>query len=96
MTRDILPTKLFQYLACGKPLLATKLPGTEAFLESEEQGVVYASGETFVRRLRELVSDPARCRELGRRGEEAMKERYGWRKIAGEIASSLEQLVQKA
>ena len=96
VTRDILPTKLFQYLACGKPLLATKLPGTEAFLEGEEQGVVYASGETFVRRLRELVSDPARCRELGRRGEEAMKERYGWRKIAGEIASSLEQLVQKA
>src|SRR5262249_42506970 len=55
ITKDILPTKLFQYMACAKPVMATKLPGTLPFLSGEEQGVVYADLESFVDRLGDLL-----------------------------------------
>src|SRR5262249_10835071 len=48
ITRDILPTKLFQYLACGKPVVATELPGTLPFLSGEDHGMVYCPLDRFV------------------------------------------------
>src|SRR4030095_2608705 len=47
VTRDILPTKLFQYLACGKPVIATELPGTLPFLSGEEHGIIHCSLDVF-------------------------------------------------
>ena len=82
ITRDILPTKLFQYLSCAKPLLATELPGTLHFLSGEAQGVVYASLPDFVSCLSELLEDPARCESLGNLGRETVKSQYDWRRIA--------------
>src|SRR5207247_11395214 len=45
ITRDILPNKIFQYLAIGKPFVATRLPGTERFLSGEEDAGLYTSSE---------------------------------------------------
>ncbi|MHB8104335.1 MAG: glycosyltransferase, partial [Dehalococcoidales bacterium] len=47
-TRDIFPSKIVQYLACGKAVVATRLPGMAAVISGEEQGVVYGDGVTDV------------------------------------------------
>jgi glycosyltransferase involved in cell wall biosynthesis len=39
-TRDIMPGKILQYLACGKPVIATPLPGMKAVISDEERGVM--------------------------------------------------------
>ena len=57
ITRDILPTKLFQYLACSKPVVATSLPGTIPFLAGEEHGMVYCSLDGFVDRMADLLDE---------------------------------------
>src|SRR5262249_35700198 len=56
-TRDILPTKIFQYLASGRPVLATELPGMLPFLAGEQHGVVYSTLENFVEGLAGLHDD---------------------------------------
>ncbi len=81
ITRNILPTKLFQYLACSKPVLATPLPGTLAFLQGEQHGIVYAPAERFVDELRALLSDQARMKRIGENGPAAVRP-YEWRQIA--------------
>ena len=91
ITEKILPTKLFQYLGCGKPVVATKLPGTMPFLSGEEDGVVYARTEDTVNTLIELLSDRDRRIRLGERGV-ATARRYDWRQIALEMASWLKEL----
>ncbi len=91
ITRDILPTKLFQYLSCAKPVLATELPGTLPFLSGEEQGVVYAPLPDFVEHLSKLLDEPARCEELGRRGRETVESQYDWRRIAESLASWIQE-----
>ena len=93
ITRDILPTKLFQYLSCAKLVLATELPGTLPFLSGEEQGVVYAPLPDFVGHLSELLDEPARREGLGRRGREAVESHYDWRRIAESMASWIQEFV---
>lgn len=91
ITEKILPTKLFQYLACGKPVVATKLPGTVPFLAGEEDGVVYTNTGDTVATLVNLLSDRAACAELGERAARAGR-RYDWTVIARQMASLLEEL----
>ena len=82
ITRDILPTKLFQYLACNKPVVATSLPGTIPFLSGEEHGMVYSSQESFVDALADLLDDPVRRETLGRKGVAVTTANYDWKRIA--------------
>jgi glycosyltransferase involved in cell wall biosynthesis len=82
ITRDILPTKLFQYLACSKPVLATPLPGTMPFLSGEEHGIVYCSQDSFVDHVADLVSDPHRRELLGGKGVAVTTASYDWKRIA--------------
>ena len=91
VTRDIMPTKLAQYLACGKPLVATELPGTLPFLPGESHGVVYTELDNFVDRLADLIDDPARCSELGRIARATAERDFDWEPIAGSLLSWMEE-----
>ena len=91
ITKDILPTKLFQYMTCEKPVLATELPGTLTFLPGEEQGLVYTTLGSFNTSLAKLLSEPERCKELGLRAKRAAKA-YEWRQIAETLAGWLAEV----
>ena len=88
ITQNILPTKLFQYMTCKKPVVATPLPGTQTFLSGEEQGVFYTSLEDFNTSLIGLLSDAEQRKILGERGYEAARF-YDWHSIAKTMASWL-------
>jgi len=87
ITRNILPTKLFQYLACGRPVVATKLPGTVPFLSGEEHGIVYCSLARFVDCIGDLLDQSERREDLGVRGVEVTRANYEWRRIAETMVS---------
>ena len=87
VTKDILPTKLFQYLACGKPVIATELPGTTPFLSGEGHGLVTARLDSFVDSMSRLLADPDRIARLGRNGASVTGERYAWQEIARRLVS---------
>lgn len=82
ITRDILPTKLFQYLACGKPVLMTELPGTLPFLKGSGDGVVYSSLDGFVEAASNLLADRDRLTQLGSSALQVARRDYDWQSIA--------------
>ena len=92
ITKNILPTKLFQYMTCEKPVLATSLPGTRTFLAGENEGVVYSTLEQFDELLGGLLLDHDRRAQLGQRGSAAAR-RYDWRAIAQTMADWLGEAV---
>jgi len=79
--RDIVPIKLYEYLACGKPVVATRLPGViEEF--GENNGIVFVERpEDVLERVLAICDDKKLYRSLS---QDALRfsEPLDWDKIA--------------
>lgn len=63
ITRDIIPIKLLQYLACGKATVATPIPDVVAHFPQQQSGILYQSIDqprAFAELLGELLADDRR------------------------------------
>lgn len=68
-TRDIFSAKIVQYLACGKPVVSTRLPGIERALNSAQTGVIYCDTTSEVLSTALKVAEDERwSAELSSRG----------------------------
>jgi glycosyltransferase involved in cell wall biosynthesis len=63
------PTKIVEYMAMGKPVVANDHPEMRLVLRESGAGLcVPYEEESFADAIVELLQDPARAREMGRRG----------------------------
>lgn len=79
VSQNSLPLKLFEYMACEKPVISTNVKGiTENFGDS----VLYASNyEDYLERIRELLRDPDLKISLGIKGRNMVLNDFDWSKI---------------
>ena len=81
-TRYVVPMKLYDYLAAGKPVVANRLPGLVAEF-SEEDGVLLASGPRQVLEgALALAQDRPRARALGAAARRRMEANGDWEAVA--------------
>jgi glycosyltransferase involved in cell wall biosynthesis len=77
---NALPTKLFEYMAAGLPIVSSDLPNAVSL--AEDTGAVLLcrpeEPETFVAAIEKLFDDRENAYQLGQRGQEAFRERYCW------------------
>ncbi len=94
-TRDIFPGKIVQYLACGKPVIATALSGMKAVIAGEGQGVVYVPSvyEMNDEITRLLESDDYRV-QLGQAGLRYVTSMHSYTKISKEFEDILEKAIE--
>lgn len=87
---DIVPIKMYEYLASGCPVVATRLPGIEKEF-GEGNGVVYTDGpEHAFERIRRLVeSEGLAAHEAAAR---AFVENYDWQVLVDRFESELESI----
>jgi glycosyltransferase involved in cell wall biosynthesis len=69
--------------AAGRPVAVTPEVGLAATVRETGAGIV-ADGD-LGGALRDLLADPARLDAMGRRGAEAVRERFGWAPVAREM-----------
>ena len=97
ITRNIFPGKVPQYLACGKPLLATPLQGVRGVLAGEGQGVVYRElGPAYLDELAALLKDPARCERLGQLAFQYVQQNHRWDRVIDRLEEIFRQVQPKA
>lgn len=83
ISRYALPLKMFEYMACEKPVISTELPGVKAAAGNK---VMYASNEKeWKENIMKLYKDEESRQEMGRTGREFVEENYNWEKIVGKI-----------
>lgn len=90
--RKASPIKVFEYLACGKPVVASDADEIGDFVRSCSGGIVVPPDDeaALVDALQQLLHDPVRARAMGDRGREAVLRTASWRATAQRVAAVLQ------
>ena len=95
VTNRILPTKILEYFACGKPVLSTPLSGTKELLPDESFGILYSTSKDFTKILSTLLSDKDRLKQLGKQAYEYVQKSHNWDILSEQLIEKFELLVKK-
>jgi glycosyltransferase involved in cell wall biosynthesis len=82
-----LPTKLFEYMAAGLPVITSDLPKSKEIVEAAGCGFVVSLGDRadLLDKLSKLAAEPQRALELGLAGRAAVARDYSWQHDAAEL-----------
>ena len=90
--QDIVPIKMYEYMAMGKPVITTELPGVMKEF-GEGHGVIYVDKpEDALKKAIELIEGGS-IKEEGRKARRFV-EKYNWDDIVDEFESILEEVVR--
>jgi len=94
MMQDIVPIKMYEYMAMKKPVISTKLPGVMKEF-GEDNGVIYVDKpEDVVAKAIELVQNNS-VEILGSKAR-SFVEKYSWDSITDEFEKILEEAVESS
>jgi D-inositol-3-phosphate glycosyltransferase len=84
-------------LACGTPVVASKVGGLPSIVHDNENGVLvpWRSAHAFAEQLDALVEDPARLRRLSASARPSV-ERFAWPRIGAQVRAVYQELTQPA
>lgn len=90
------PLKLCEYLACGKPVVASRISGLE-ILEEYECGFLVdpENSEALATRIMELLRNPELRQQMGENGQKYVVENRSWENVAKKVAAVCEVAVQE-
>lgn len=78
-----LPIKLLEYMACGLPVIASRLKIVSSYINECNCGILYeaTNSKALAEATLELLSDPTRRIQMGENGKHAIEERWNWDKM---------------
>jgi glycosyltransferase involved in cell wall biosynthesis len=90
-----IPSKMFEYWACGLPVLASDLPPIRQFLVEGENGYLFApaSAVQLAERIAYLLSNSEQCRSLGRAGRRMVETQWNNGRQIADLIDFYERLV---
>ena len=95
VTNRILPTKILEYFACGKPVLSTPLSGTKEVLPDETYGIVYSNSNQFVQTISDLLMNSKRLAKLGNNAYIYTKNNHDWNILSNKLEQLFKKLIIK-
>jgi lipopolysaccharide/colanic/teichoic acid biosynthesis glycosyltransferase len=95
---ETIPVKLFDYLACGRPVVAAVSGDAARMVVESGAGVVVPPGDgaALADALVALAADPARRAALGAAGPAFVEERYSRRAVGAKLEALLDEVVRLA
>lgn len=88
-----MPNAVLEAMACGKPIIASRVAGNDAVVRHGTTGFLFpleepaALGES----LRTMINNPARAHAMGLSGREWAKRDFSWNRVAAAYAGLFEQ-----
>lgn len=90
VSQNSLPLKIFEYMACNKPVISTNVQGV---IENFQNNVLYATNsEDYIHRIQTIYLDDELRKYLGSKGRSLVIANYDWRMITEKLESLFESL----
>jgi len=94
--RKNVPTKLFEYMAYGLPVVSSDLDSTREFVMDGDTGRLVPADDphAHARAVIEVLNDRSRAAEMGIRGRELVLDRYSWETVEDRLLGLYRSLDQ--
>ena len=89
--------RVFSYLACGKPVVGSDIPGLGDMLEGEGIGFSFSMGDhkALAEVIVDLLSDKGKLEEMGERARDYVIKNHSWETILDRIETTSRALMGK-
>ncbi len=90
-----IPTKLFEYMAYGLPVVSSDLASTRPFVHQGQNGYRVTADEpaAHAEALLDLLQRPERASALGRQGQELVRTEYNWDEMERRLLALYQDLL---
>lgn len=87
--------RVFSYLACGKPVIGSDIPGLGDLLEEERIGLSFPMGDhqALARAIIDLLSNEEQAKEMGERGRDFVIRNHAWEIIVDKLEATFQELI---
>ena len=90
------PLKIYEYAACGNPVVSSRIPNLE-FIEEQTAGILVEpeNPEQLAKAIIKLLKDEKLREEMGRNGREYVVKNHSWASVAKKVAEVCESAISE-
>jgi glycosyltransferase involved in cell wall biosynthesis len=87
---------LIEGMACGKPVITSKLPGARTVVDDGQDGLLVrpSSVDDLADKIQALLGDPRRRQEMGEQGRAKVEAKYAWPRIIPKLVRVYEDALR--
>jgi glycosyltransferase involved in cell wall biosynthesis len=91
------PLKIYEYLACARPVITSRIDGVKETIEECSGGYLFEPDKAteLAQRISQAYGERNQLPEMGKRGRRLIEERYAWTVIAHQVESILKEAVDR-
>ncbi len=89
------PLKIYEYMACGKPVVSSRIPNLE-FIEEQNTGLLVEpeNPKELAKAIIKLIKDKSLREKMGKNGRELAVKNYSWKANARKVAELCDNLIK--